>query len=53
MRMRTRSIANPTIIEQRNGFQRFVVPVYYWKTVEKPDSDPELLWEWQYFILCL
>jgi hypothetical protein len=29
-------------------FQRFSIPVYYWKTVEKPETDPQLLWEWQY-----
>jgi hypothetical protein len=32
----------------QNSFQRFVVPVYYWKTVEKPETDPQLLWEWHY-----
>ncbi len=31
----------------RNDFQRFWVPVYYWKTVEKPETDPQLLCEWQ------
>ncbi len=29
----------------RNSFQRFLVPVYYWKTVEKPETGPQLLWE--------
>jgi hypothetical protein len=29
----------------RNNFQRFLVPVYYWKAVEKPETDPQLLWE--------
>jgi hypothetical protein len=32
----------------RNSFRRFLVPVYYWETVEKPETDPQLLWEWQY-----
>ena len=32
----------------QNSFQRFLVQVYYWKTVEKPETDPQLLWEWQY-----
>jgi hypothetical protein len=27
----------------RNSFQRFLVPVYYWKTVKKPETDPQLL----------
>jgi hypothetical protein len=31
-----------------NSFRRFLVPVYYWKTVEKPETDPQLSWEWQY-----
>jgi hypothetical protein len=31
-----------------NSVQRFLVPVYYWKTVRKPETDPQLLWEWQY-----
>ncbi len=31
----------------RNGFQRFIVPVYQWKTAEKPGTDPQLSWEWQ------
>ncbi len=31
-----------------NSFQRFLVPVYYWETVEKPETDPQLLGEWQY-----
>ncbi len=31
-----------------NGFQLFIVPVYYWKTVEKHETDPQILWEWQY-----
>jgi hypothetical protein len=31
-----------------NSFQRFLVLVYYWKTVWKPETDPQLLWEWQY-----
>ncbi len=26
-----------------NSFQRILVPVYYWKTVEKPETDPQLL----------
>ncbi len=25
-----------------NGFQRLLVPVYYWKTVEKQETDPRL-----------
>jgi hypothetical protein len=36
----------------RNSFQRFLVPVYYWKTVEKPETDPQLFWVWQYFDVC-
>jgi hypothetical protein len=35
----------------RNNFQRFLVLVFYWKTVEKPETDPQLLWEWQYLTL--
>jgi hypothetical protein len=34
----------------RNSFQRLLVPVYYWKIVEKPETDPQLLWEWQYVL---
>jgi hypothetical protein len=33
----------------RNGLQRFLVPVYYWKAVEIPEIDPQLLWEWQQY----
>ncbi len=33
----------------RNSFQQFSVPVYYWKTAEKPETDFQLLWKW----LCL
>ncbi len=29
----------------RNSFQRFLEPVYYWKIVEWPETDPQLLWE--------
>ena len=29
------------------SFQWFLVPAYYWKTIEKPETDPQLLWEWQ------
>jgi hypothetical protein len=25
------------------AFDEFLVPVYYWKTVEKPETDPQLL----------
>jgi hypothetical protein len=25
------------------SFQRFSLPVYCWKTVEKPETDPQLL----------
>jgi hypothetical protein len=32
----------------QNSSQRFSIPVYYWKTAEKPETDPQLLWEWQY-----
>ncbi len=32
----------------QNSFQLFLVPVYYWKNLEKPETDPQLLWEWQY-----
>jgi hypothetical protein len=40
--------AIPIIIEGREtAFNSFLVPVYYWKTVEKPKTDPQLLWEWQ------
>ncbi len=28
---------------QRKDFQQFLVPVYYWKTVEKQATDPQLL----------
>jgi hypothetical protein len=35
----------------RNSFQRLLVPVYFWKTVEKPETDPQLLWEWQYRLM--
>jgi hypothetical protein len=31
-----------------NGFQRFVVRVYYWKTVEKQETDPQIFWKRQY-----
>jgi hypothetical protein len=31
----------------RTSFQRLLVPVYYWKTIQKPETDPQLLWEWQ------
>ncbi len=34
----------------RNSFQRLLVPVYFWKTVERPETDPRLLWEWQYML---
>ncbi len=27
------------------------VPVYFWKTAEKPETDPQLLWEWQYVLV--
>ncbi len=33
----------------RNSFQRFWEPVYYWKSVNKPETDPQLVWERQYF----
>jgi hypothetical protein len=38
----------------RNSFQRFLVPVYYWKTVGKTWNWPsnQLLWEWQYEYIC-
>ncbi len=36
-----------------NSFQRFLVPGYYWKTVETPETDPQLLWEWQYVHVCM
>jgi hypothetical protein len=36
----------------RNSFQRLLVPVYYWKPLERPETDPQLLWEWQEYILC-
>jgi hypothetical protein len=35
----------------RNSFQPLLVPVYYWKTVENSETDPQLLWEWQYVLL--
>ncbi len=31
----------------KNSFQRFLVPVCYWKTVEKPETAPQLSWESQ------
>jgi hypothetical protein len=30
------------------AFPRLSEPVYYWKTVEKSETDPQILWEWQY-----
>jgi hypothetical protein len=33
----------------RNGFQRFLAPVYYWKTVEKSETEPQLLWEMEVY----
>jgi hypothetical protein len=27
----------------RNSFQRFLVPIYYWRTVEKPETDPSII----------
>ncbi len=36
----------------RNGFQRFLVPGYYWKTVEKSETDPQRLWEWHFMVVC-
>ncbi len=32
-----------------NGFERFLVPVYYWETAEKPETDPQLLSQWRCF----
>jgi hypothetical protein len=42
------SEASPTaifiIIEgHATAFSSFLVPVHYWKTVEKPETDPQLL----------
>ncbi len=31
---------------QVSSFPRFLVPVYYWKTVGEPETDPQILWEW-------
>ncbi len=35
----------------QNSFPLFLVLVYYWKTIEKPETDPQLLWEWQYLYM--
>ncbi len=32
----------------RDSFQRFLIPVYHWKTVEIPETNPQISWEWQY-----
>jgi hypothetical protein len=37
--------AIPIIIE---GHETAFEPVYFWKTLERPETDPQLLWEWQY-----
>ncbi len=37
----------------QNCFQRFLVPVYNWKIVEKPVTDSQLLWEYHLITLNL
>ncbi len=39
-----------------NSFQRFLVQAYYWKTVEKQETDPQLFWKRRYvqpFCICM
>ena len=40
--------AIPIIFEGHETAFDGLVPVYYWETVEKPETDPQLLWEWQH-----